>query len=651
MSDNIAISLNDILKYNYVIPLYQRNYNWDVKQITKFIQDIYESSKNHPNKKYFIGSLVVLNRGNNTNANYEVIDGQQRLTTIMLVSRLLGKKFSEINLHYDSRPEVEDFFKEFVKFGEQTKPFNNESINSKLISFYNAIEYIVTAQLNIENDKHSSISTLSDNEKSILLNYFLNNVFMVLDEMPKDTDVAAYFEIMNNRGKQLQEHEIIKGRLMSGISSKKQRIIFGRVWDACSEMHKPIQKYFSSVERYHLFGDNYQDFFLTGLNKLEIEREEFKEFSIQDILNNNKNFTITEKHINEGETDADIEYTPIIDFTNFLIHILKLVYPSVDIPLSSDNLLKIFDSIPNEIRNSVNPMQFMKKLFFYRVVFDRYTVKADIGDEAQDAVEGTINEQDSNKPRWVLSMPYMYMTNNAKYQKKYPVLRFRNTYEGDIQERIIKLLSLLQVTYRQKRNKNYLYYLLSLFDMDRPSSLYISSDKFLSKMEYFLLDQFNKLELQLDNNNEELLCEGTRTPYLIFNLIDYLYWVETKFNDKNYIIENNFDFKYRNSIEHHYPKALIDSLKNSIILNKELTLNSLGNLCLVSGNANSKLNDREPIGKSKDPRFNNAILTPKRRIMYNLTNKDNNWNEEEIWKHYKEVMDLLKRRNEILGYA
>ena len=84
VADNIGYSLEDIFKDSYVVPLYQRGFAWKDAEIEQLLQDVFESyeeNKNNPNGKYFIGSLVVLQRHNGT---YEVVDGQQRLTTLSL---------------------------------------------------------------------------------------------------------------------------------------------------------------------------------------------------------------------------------------------------------------------------------------------------------------------------------------------------------------------------------------------------------------------------------------------------------------------------------------------------------------------------------------------------------------------------------------
>ena len=72
--------VSDQIKYE--IPIYQRNYAWEKEEITALIQDIYDAYKKDPQKCYYVGTLVSFYRGDNV---YEVIDGQQRLTTVRIL--------------------------------------------------------------------------------------------------------------------------------------------------------------------------------------------------------------------------------------------------------------------------------------------------------------------------------------------------------------------------------------------------------------------------------------------------------------------------------------------------------------------------------------------------------------------------------------
>ena len=86
MNGELAMTLKGIFGDKYSIPLYQRNFAWRADEIQLLLQDIYEALKKNSKGKYYIGSLVVLKRHN---GDYEVIDGQQRLTTIFLLYKYL----------------------------------------------------------------------------------------------------------------------------------------------------------------------------------------------------------------------------------------------------------------------------------------------------------------------------------------------------------------------------------------------------------------------------------------------------------------------------------------------------------------------------------------------------------------------------------
>ena len=98
------LNVEQIFNSKYVVPLYQRNFAWGEEQICQLLQDIHESIK-VKDQQYFIGSLVTIRR---QDGSFEVIDGQQRLTILALLSYVLQFRI-ETEIHYDSRPEVERF--------------------------------------------------------------------------------------------------------------------------------------------------------------------------------------------------------------------------------------------------------------------------------------------------------------------------------------------------------------------------------------------------------------------------------------------------------------------------------------------------------------------------------------------------------------
>lgn len=101
----ISDLFDDENKCKYIIPIYQRNYAWGDDEISSLLQDIKNACEKNKeqDKNYYIGSLVVYRR---ENGDFEVIDGQQRLTTLTLIMHQLGK-LSFRNVSFEHRDESE----------------------------------------------------------------------------------------------------------------------------------------------------------------------------------------------------------------------------------------------------------------------------------------------------------------------------------------------------------------------------------------------------------------------------------------------------------------------------------------------------------------------------------------------------------------
>lgn len=602
---NLNKSIREIFQSNYVVPLYQRNYAWTDDEIHQLLRDIYENYIKNPHGFYFIGSLVVLKR---KNGDFEVIDGQQRLTTLSLIAKKLDTSLRTSKLQYDSRPEVESFLSTYYQRGEVATTTSNH-----LVSHFNeAIEYIENVDLKIKepNEELRFIDFLNTDDIEGFTEYFFSHVQLVKVEIPSDIDVAHYFEVMNNRGEQLEEHEIIKARLLDKIKSNKIGTSqFSKIWDACSQMNQPVQRLFKK-DRILFFGKNFNSYEFKADDGNDEEVADESSLSIYEILAGAS--ILDEEESIEIEKKEDFE--SIIDFPNFLMHVLKLYFTEdeeIEVPLNGDELLKWFEKLEDEI----DPLTFIDFLFFYRVIFDRFIVTV---------IE---DEKSEDNSKWILHKPEMYKDN-----KNYNRLLYKNTFK-ELQEPIVKCLSMLQVTFRTKKYKNYLQEILSWFTTTE--DLEIKPKDFLKKLNTLVINIFD------DNRNYDKLVkephynEGTSTPHFLFNFIDYLYWTE---NPNDY----SFEYKYRNSVEHHLPQSYRNQINSDV-------LDCLGNLCLVSKSGNSKMNDDSPKGKAdKTGKYYKASLPAKQLIMYKKTNAEHKWEREQILSHYHDVLKLLDRRKQIL---
>ncbi len=649
IKDADVLSVENLFKDKYIIPLYQRNFAWGEEQISRLLQDIYESMCSG-DEHFYVGSLIVLQRGN---GELEVIDGQQRLTMLSILSGILNIGM-RLSLRYDSRPEVEDFFR-VLHSGSMPQNRKETSISH----FFEAIDLAWSTQLDVERTEPITLKTESVKVK--MADYIKHHVCVVREIMPSDTDVAAYFEIMNNRGEQLQEHEIIKGLLLGKLHEEGHDCysqVCSKIWDACSQVETRIQKSFAPSIRKILFGEDYTTIDLKGrsedisfgnqnipvLDLLKVQSKDVGALTLEEIVNSRLN-TDDLAEVSEDNDDNSTEES-IIDFPNFLMHIFRLYYnqsyrlsfqkteEAKDIPLSEKYLLKVYNTIKHEVK----PLDFFLRLLFCRVVFDKYVVKSNVTD-------------DDEKREWVLLKPYIYEDTKRNTR----TLRFKPTFD-DQQNAVIRSLSCLQVSFRAKPYKNYLQTILNWFVHEDVASV---ENSYLEKLHCLMLDEFNRTSTDYIGLTEyDEKRQGTSVPHYLFNFADYLYWRMKYYNESinwkvpdivqkelDLIRKNEFRFLNRNSIEHHYPQKRHEELDSEGVT--DFDLNCLGNLILISKSANSRLSDKNPLDKAA-LYSDKTDLPPTRQIIYGIT-RNVGWGKEQIRTHLKCMEVILAHRDVILN--
>lgn len=651
MSNDLGKTLADIFADKYTIPLYQRNFAWRTEEIHQLLQDIYEACRKNPNGNYYIGSLVVMKRHN---GDYEVIDGQQRLTVISLIAMLLKDRkgepvLSRPVLFYDSRPEVQEFFELLCK--NQGNPEDALRLAApSLFYLKEACEFLKTAKADLPDlpgGSEEHVQYLADPQ---FADFFLNHVILVRNEIPEDTDVAAYFEIMNNRGGQLQKHEIVKAQMMDkikvvgldGVHDTIRQGQFAQIWDACSQMDVPIQRLFPAKDRESYFGKQYDGFLherFTPVVTVVETGEKGRLYSLADILVGKTDGGVEKKADGEEGTETDIyAYSSIIDFPNFLMHVLRLYChihkvktsqgENVEVPLNEKDLLAIY----RENGNQIDSMKFIELLLFCRAVFDRFIVKTT--EEATDKEDGR---------KWILLKP-------TRYERNW---KFTSSFEGEKGRQMVMALSMMQVTFRTRIYKTWLYDALKwIYEecWERGDFGALSVDAYLGFLHGWMLRYYNTQGFKVPEipSGETLsransFSLGTATPHFLLNFIDYLYWCDWHTTPHNYdrfkFSPRDFTFKYWNSVEHHRAQNKAEGCQ---------CVDNLGNLCLVSKSSNSRLSDRDV--KEKVDVYGKGNLGLNRQIIYAETIESNwAWGDEQIRKHYNEIVALLNNRHKILS--
>jgi hypothetical protein len=363
----ISDLFDDKNKCNYIIPIYQRNYAWGDNEISSLLQDIKNACEKtkEQDKNYYIGSLVVYRR---ENGDFEVIDGQQRLTTFTLIMHYLGK-LSFRNVSFEHRDESE----------QALSNLNSERLPS---NFSQALETI------------KKVINEWGNNKDEIVNFLLDKVEIIRTEVPEGTDLNHYFEIMNTRGEQLEKHEVLKARLMKKLSGDIEKSLFAKIWDACSDMSRYAVMGFDSKIRGVIFSDKWSEkpkCFMEIIQDIEeYNKDENKKspiiniqgdvdgINILDLINGSKNSGVNK---NDFVDKYDGSFTPVIDFPNFLMHVLRIYLEMTNkcgdftkiVPLDEKYLLNSFEG---QIKDDEAVRNFIYVLLICRYLFDCYVIKS-----------------------------------------------------------------------------------------------------------------------------------------------------------------------------------------------------------------------------------------------------------------------------------
>ena len=611
---NIKELLNNENKY--VIPIYQRNFEWGESEIRQLILDIYDYSVDNYDKDYYIGTLIVYDRKN----NFEIIDGQQRLTTLCILLSLIKNKYEDkykkyitenynLNLTFDSRKNSMETLKTlFNKDKNYTEKYISENPNS-ITEGYIICKKVLSEILN------------KDNEYKFF-KYLFNNVKILQVLVLEDTDLNHYFEIMNSRGEQLEMHEILKARLLDKLENENDKFIFNLIWEACSNMERYIQFGFESKLRNDIFKSDWNSL----INEDEIYK--IKKIQVNNIIINKPILDILEEETkilnNEDKEDYDEQerFNSIINFPNFLLHVLKIQEHDKDIPLDDKRLLDTFNIFlengnvdKEKIKNFVK--SFSYNLLKIRFLFDKYIIKREFEDESND---------------WSLQQLKLYKDKDGKQRPNY--INSFESNEDNINRKILMLLSMFHTSYPSLIYKNWLNDVLKYLYDEYSNENSINAEDYKKTLKVLAKERYDNI---IKENGKDILDSGTSVPHFIFNYLDYLLWENDCYekylgNDKTFIEKiKKFKFTFRSSVEHYYPQ---NPLNGETL--KEDMLNNFGNLCLISRSKNSKLSNNTPTAK-KDYYINNDIDSIKQAIMMSY----DKWEKEEIEKHGKEMIELL----------
>lgn len=587
----------DNTTHTFNIPLYQRLFEWSEPQLKGLLSDLLSHFLEGKTTPYFIGMMT----GNETTP-VDLIDGQQRFTTIMLLAIVLRDFYDEWNklavvgrLTFSARPNDNKYLESLIK----KECVDKSSENKQIRNGCEIIRHFVESQLPPEISKEEYAKRVF-----IQLTFFVNKLPSGYCENPRKLN--QYFEAMNSSGRSLEQHEKLKVDLLSRAGNIPDKSSLNNIWNICEKMHKPV--FYSSEEELPLSKvDNSISQLLSGQVSLSMISEE-----LSSEIETRNTLTIEQIRVSSQAPVAKEN----IYASSSIINFEELLLLALDITLGQNKnynrgkLEERFHALnQNEIPN------FYKTLIICRLVLDRFIVRV-VKEGQRNRYVLKISESESDKSKENQLRQYQSML-----------------YASGSSEVHLWLTP-------------YVKWIIDFFEHN-----------FHAPNPEMQFEQLRKIDESIPSHkfpDVDILRFHKSASIYLFQRLDYILWERCAINGDDTIPQEyvslikDFTFSTNRSVEHFQPQneshneAWPDNYDDVID-----PINTFGNLALISSSFNSEQsNDNEnlKIARIAEHIDRRQIQSIKLLLMYDLAIKNNrHWSVDIAVNHGKKMMEILKK--------
>lgn len=223
----------------YQIPRYQRPYSWGDDQLEKLWEDLIEAYDNDPN--YFLGSIITA-KPEESSTYIDVVDGQQRLTTLTILLCVYRDMYPNINNHLvDTDPFAVDnkiietsirFNDRFERLRLKTHSHHQSSFENLILNATTTLEYDKPLKKDLKKEEApeykfinsayfftQKLQGLGEKSAGELINYIFNSVKIIRIDCQTVSFAIKLFQVLNDRGLDLSNSDLIKSHLIARIQT------------------------------------------------------------------------------------------------------------------------------------------------------------------------------------------------------------------------------------------------------------------------------------------------------------------------------------------------------------------------------------------------------------------------------------------------
>ena len=229
--------------YFFEIPLYQRPYAWTTEHVEELLDDLIDAMRRDSDAPYFLGSIVLIK--SDDNAKSEVVDGQQRLTTLTMLLCVLrdissddkldefvrqaGNEFkgTEDRFRLSARQRDRSFFEENIQRMHSLEHFlqlDPVAFSDSQTHMFDNMRYLKRELLKFD-----------DRERRKLAGYIAQRCFLVVVSASDGDSARRIFSVMNNRGLDLSPTDVLKAVVLDAISDSQSQDEYAVKWESVEE--------------------------------------------------------------------------------------------------------------------------------------------------------------------------------------------------------------------------------------------------------------------------------------------------------------------------------------------------------------------------------------------------------------------------------
>lgn len=642
-------SLTEIVEqsphWHFNIPIYQRLYVWGEVQVLTLLNDLVNAYERGEDL-FFLGGTLLVERSGDSGRHFDLIDGQQRFTTLWMICHAWQhalKPFITVTeeistkprLKFAIRPEVNHFL-ETLAFAVPGQSTSEDEATKRMRTALDLMESVFERR-----DLPEGVKSKEAHLKG-LTDFVFRKVKFVITTVPRETDLNKLFEVINNRGVQLQHHEILKARMLDALT-EVERGPFAVMWEACSDMDSFIERNLSG---------------LSGLSASDVsgiyERGELSSpDAVYRVLSKQMQGQSTLRVLDLGKilrpsdnplpSDTEVEVKnpdptwvrSIFGFPLFLQHTLRIwLFENNrdDLPRLLDReLLNLFDEylLHDAIMRSENVRSFIALLWRLRAIFDVHFIKwVDQGEEEVHLISNiSVNtssgkryvsrsrETDSDRAFSLLqSMLYHSQEITTQYWVT-PLLLFMHRNPGEKTE--------TQAT----KAKRYFQYLRHLDNHLLGSA---ADESLVIRTRAFMKNPWHRRALV--HTTELASANGVRFAHYWFYKLEFVLWFQRIRKTEGWI---KFRLTAKSSVEHISPQSPTERDGNQV----GKALDCIGNLALVSRSLNSEYGNL-PFNEKRQ-RFHNKNRTRVDSLKMYLIYENEQWGDKQAFAHQKNMIECL----------